>query len=230
MSMRTARPLPSAIGFLCVASASVAAAQACPALEKLQRPGVTDIHADPVAGNGSAPSYCRVTAVLRPTSDSEIGIEVWLPDRAAWNGKYQAVGNGGWGGSVNTADMAIALRRGYATSSTDTGHTGGRASFAPGHPEKLVDFGYRAIHEMTVTAKSLIDSYYGTAPRLSYFEGCSSGGRQALVEAQRFPADYDGIIAGATTNNFTPMMVERIWVAQATLTRPKTTSHPSFTR
>ena len=151
-----------------------------------------------------------------------------MPERAAWNGKYQAVGNGGWGGSINTMDMGAALQRGYATSSTDTGHTGGRASFAPGHPEKLIDFGYRAVHEMTVAAKSLIESYYGDAPKLSYFQGCSSGGRQALVEAQRFPQDYDGIIAGATTNNWTAMMFGRIWVAQATLSRPEDYIQPEL--
>ena len=226
--MRTAHFLMPAASVLCLASAGAAAAQACPALEKLQRPGVTDIHAAAVAASGDIPSFCRVAAVLRPTSDSEIHIEVWLPDRAAWNGKFQGVGNGGWGGSINTADMTTALRRGYATSSTDTGHTGGRASFAPGHPEKLIDFGYRAIHEMTIAAKVLVASYYATAPKLSYFEGCSSGGRQALMEAQRFPGDYDGIIAGASTNNFTALMTGRIWVAQATLTRPEDYIQPEL--
>ena len=189
---------------------------------------MTSVHAAEVAASGDLPSFCRVTAVLRPSSDSEIHIEVWLPDRSAWNGKYQGVGNGGWGGSINTADMDAALRRGYATSSTDTGHTGGRASFAPGHPEKLIDFGYRAIHEMTFAAKALIASYYGDAPKLSYFVGCSSGGRQALMEAQRFPEDYDGIIAGAATNNWTAMMFGRIWVAQATLTRPEDFIQPAL--
>ena len=213
---------------LCPASVCVAAAQSCPALENIQRPGMTGIHAATVAAGGDLPSFCRATAVLRPTPDSEIHIEVWLPDRAAWNGKYQAVGNGGWGGSVNTTDMAAALRRGYATSSTDTGHTGGSASFAPGHPQKLIDFGYRAIHEMTAAAKGLIASYYGNPPKLSYFQGCSSGGRQALMEAQRFPQDYDGIVAGATTNNWTAMMFGRIWVAQATLTRPEDYIQPEL--
>ncbi len=211
-----------------VAPTCVAATQSCPALAKVLRPGMTDVRTQEVGASADLPAFCRVTAVLRPSSDSTIGIEVWLPGSSHWNGKYQAVGNGGWGGSINTADMAAALSRGYATSSTDTGHTGGRASFAIGHPEKLIDFGYRAIHEMTATAKALIASYYGEAAKLSYFQGCSSGGRQALMEAQRFPQDFDGIIAGATTNNWTAMMFARIWVAQATLTRPEDYIQPEL--
>jgi feruloyl esterase len=176
----------------------------------------------------SKPSaFCRVAATLRPTSDSEIKIEVWLPEAHAWNGKYEAAGNGGWGGSLNYGDMTSALSGGYATSSTDTGHTGGRASFATGHPEKLIDFGYRSIHEMTLAAKQMIAAFYGHGPRLSYFAGCSSGGRQALMEAQRFPRDYDGIVAGAPTNNWTKLMFGRIWVAQATLSDPASYIDPS---
>ena len=110
------------------------------------------------------PSFCRVAATLRPTSDSEIKIEVWLPSPSVWNGKYEAAGNGGWAGSLNYRDMAAALARGYATSSTDTGHTGGRASFAMGHPEKLIDFGYRSIHEMTLAANGTIPAGYGHCP------------------------------------------------------------------
>ena len=93
--------------------------------------------------------------------------------------------------------MMTALARGYATSSTDTGHTGNTAAFAPGHPEKVIDFGWRAVHEMTLAAKQVIAAYYDSGPRYSYWNGCSAGGRQAMKEAQRFPADFDGIIAGA---------------------------------
>jgi feruloyl esterase len=163
------------------------------------------------------PAYCRVAATLRPTSDSEIKIEVWLPEAAAWNGKFKGTGNGGWGGAIEPGELAGAVQRGYAAASTDTGHTGGSASFAMGHPEKLVDFGYRSVHEMTVAAKALIAAFYGESQKLAYFEGCSSGGRQALMEAQRFPDDYDGIVAGSATNNWTKMMFGRIWVGQATL-------------
>lgn len=145
------------------------------------------------------PAHCRVAAVLRPSPDSHIEIEVWMPAEN-WNGKFQAVGNGGWAGTISYAAMATALQEGYATASTDTGHKGGNALFAIGHPEKLVDFAYRAIHEMTVRAKALINAYYKRPARLSYFNGCSTGGRQGLMAAQRYPEDFDGIVAGAPAN------------------------------
>ena len=117
-----------------------------------------------------------------------------------WNGKFQAVGNGGWAGVISYPAMASAVREGYATASTDTGHKGGDATFAPGHSEKIVDFSYRAVHSMTVTAKALIKAYYGRSPVLSYWNGCSTGGRQGLMSAQRYPEDFDAIIAGAPAN------------------------------
>jgi feruloyl esterase len=147
------------------------------------------------------PSFCRVTATLTPTSDSEIRTEVWLPT-AGWNGKFQAVGNGGWAGVISYQSLAQAVAAGYATASTDTGHTGNSAAFALGHPEKVVDMGYRAVHEMTVQAKAIADAFYGAQPRLSIWNGCSQGGRQGITEAQRYPADYDAIIAGAPAVNW----------------------------
>jgi len=143
------------------------------------------------------PSFCRVAVTLTPSSDSDIRIEVWLPDSSTWNGKFQAVGNGGWAGTIAYPAMANALAGGYATTSTDTGHVGNTASFALGHPEKVIDIGYRAVHEMTVQAKAIVNGYYNSAPKYSYFNGCSLGGRQGITEAQRYPADYDGIVAGA---------------------------------
>jgi feruloyl esterase len=175
----------------------------------------------PATGRGAAqqnaafkqlPAFCRVAATLKPSSDSDIKIEVWLPV-SGWNGKYQAVGNGGWAGVISYPAMADALGRGYATSSTDTGHVGGSGSFALGHQEKLIDFGYRSEHEMTVKSKAIINAFYGNAPQLSYWNGCSTGGRQGLKEAQMFPNDYDGIIAGAPANR-TAMS---LWVAFAVL-------------
>jgi feruloyl esterase len=162
------------------------------------------------------PAFCRVAATLTPTSDSDIKIEVWLP-ASGWNGKLQAVGNGGWAGSISYAAMAAALARGYATSSTDTGHTGGRGSFALGHPEKFIDFAYRSEHEMTIAAKAIVDRYYGRAPQRSYWNGCSTGGRQGLAEAQRYPDDFDGIIAGASANPRTYLNAWQLSVAQAML-------------
>jgi feruloyl esterase len=141
------------------------------------------------------PEFCRTALTLTPTSDSDIKVEVWLP--VNWNGRFQAVGNGGFAGVLPYAAMARAVLDGYATAGTDTGHVGNNADFVPGHPEKLVDFGYRAIHEMTVAAKRVIDAHYGRAPQFSYFNGCSQGGRQGITSAQRYPADFNGIVAGA---------------------------------
>jgi feruloyl esterase len=190
----------------------------CERLQSLSLPHATITAAESIPAQGSSPAHCRVDATLRPSADSDIRIEVLLP--AHWNGNFEAVGNGGWAGTINRAEMAAALRRGYATSSTDTGHDTPGASFALGHPEKLIDFGYRSEHEMTVAAKAIVAAFYAVGPKLSYFVGCSSGGRQALMEAQRFPNDYDGIAAGAATNNWNNMMFGRIWVAQATLKDP----------
>jgi feruloyl esterase len=159
------------------------------------------------------PAFCRVEATLTPSSDSDIKIEVWLPT-ADWNGKFQAVGNGAWSGAIGYAALADALRRGYAASSTDTGHAGGSASFALGHPEKLIDFAYRSEHEMTVKAKAIVNAFYGSAPKYSYWNGCSAGGRQALKEAQMFPADFDGIIAGAPGLDWSGRSAQAVKVAQ----------------
>ena len=156
-------------------------------------PGPTNASAASVFG--TLPAFCRVTARLTPTPDSDIRIEVWLP-RSGWNRKMQAAGNGGLGGTVPYAALAAAVRAGYAAAGTDTGHVGGNADFVPGHPEKLVDFAYRAIHAMTVSAKAVVTAHYDARPVKSYFSSCSTGGRQGLVEAQRYPEDFDGIVAG----------------------------------
>ena len=156
---------------------------------------------------------CRVTATLKPSADSDIHIEVWLPN--VWNGKYEAVGNGAWSGSIGYAAMADAVRRGYATSGTDTGHVGNTAQFALGHPEKFIDFAYRSEHEMTVAAKATIAAFYGAAPTHSYWNGCSAGGRQALKEAEMFPSDYDGIIAGAPGLDWSGRSAQAVRVAHA---------------
>jgi len=167
------------------------------------------------------PAFCRVAATLKPSADSDIKIEVWLP-ASGWNGKFEAVGNGGWAGTIGYSAMAQALARGYATTSTDTGHSTPGGSFALGHPEKLTDYAYRSEHEMTVKAKAVVDAFYGNAPTRSYFNGCSTGGRQALTEATRFPDDFDGIIAGAAANPKTHLDTWRIWMGLQTLKDPET--------
>jgi len=162
------------------------------------------------------PSFCRVQGVIKPAADSEIQFEVWMPV-AGWNGKYFSAGNGGFAGSILYPQLAAALRNGYAASSTDTGHQGSATSaeWAVGHYEKIVDFAYRSIHETAEKSKAVIQSYYGGNPKHSYFSGCSNGGRYALLEAQRYPADYDGIIAGAAANFWTHNIAGFVWDAQA---------------
>jgi feruloyl esterase len=172
------------------------------------------------------PAFCRVAAIASPTSDSMIKYEVWMP-AADWNGRFQAVGNGGWAGSMSYKAMGPALQHHYATASTDTGHEDNTANFAFGHPQKLADFAGRSVHEMTVGAKAIIAAYYGKPTRYSYWNGCSTGGRQALVEAQRYPLDYNGIIAGAPANYWTHLMFATLWPATADLIDPATYIPPT---
>lgn len=215
-------------------SASPLLAATCESLASLKLPNATITLANTVAagsfapptpgGSGMAgraaftqfenlPSFCRVTATLTPTGDSDIKIEVWMPV-SGWNGKLESVGNGGWAGTISYPALALALTDGYATASTDTGHVGANARFALGHPEKLLDFGYRAVHEMTVTAKAIIEAFYRQGPTRSYWNGCSTGGRQGLAEAQLYPADYNGISAGAPANYMTHLQAWSLWVAR----------------
>ena len=206
-----------------ILSQSVAAASSCDSLMSLSLARTTITSTTTVAAGGFAlpqgtppgppgtftsyntlPAFCRVHGVTKASADSHIEFEVWLPV-SGWNGKCQGAGNGGFAGSIDYPDMAVALSAGYATSSTDTGHQGGGtdAKWALGHLEKIADYGHRAIHETAETAKAIIRTFYGMAPKHSYFSSCSNGGREALMEAQRYPADYDGIIAGAPAGFFT---------------------------
>jgi len=165
-------------------------------------------------------AICRIQGVLRPTPDSAITFEVWLPAEG-WNGRFLGVGNGGFAGSIGYTNLVAAVQGGYAAASTDTGHGPGLtdASWAVGHPEKVVDFGWRAVHLTAVAGKTLTAGFYGAPPQKSYFSSCSNGGRQGLMEAQRFPEDYDGIIAGAPAYNWTGLFTNFVWNAQA-LARP----------
>ncbi len=144
------------------------------------------------------PAFCRVQAVSKPSSDSDIRFEVWLPEPAAWNHKFLSTGEGGFAGQLNyqrpglDGAMDELLRRGYATASTDTGHLSSDTWWAIGHPEKITDYLYRAKHVSTVAAKAIVARYYGQAAAHSYFSSCSNGGRQGLIEAQRYPDDFDG--------------------------------------
>src|SRR5262245_8171868 len=230
---------------LLIPSPPASAAASCESLASLRLPQTTITRAESVGPNGfSRPfrgpgtgrvgrafatraPFCRVAATLEPSSDSEIKIEVWLPSEG-WNGKFQAVGNGNWGGIISYPAMAAALAAGYATSSTDTGHEGVNARFALGHPEKLVDYAYQSEHEMTVKAKAIIEAFYGRAPAQSYFNGCSTGGRQAIMEAERYPADFDGIVAGSIANPKTHLDAWRIASAQTMFKTPEGTIPPEM--
>jgi feruloyl esterase len=161
------------------------------------------------------PAFCRVTATLKPSTDSDIKMELWMP-AAGWNGKFVVPGNGGFAGTLAPAGLATALRSGYAAATTDTGHEGGSGAFMLDHPEKLTDFADRAIHETTAKGKAIVAAFYGNGPRLSYFNGCSTGGRQALTAAQRFPDDFDGIVAGAPAIYASHQSAGQIWIWQAT--------------
>jgi len=207
---------------LCLAAEAAFAAPDCAALLKLSLPNTTVTRAESVAAGTFTPpghrpmpylpAFCRVSGVIKPSADSNIPFEVWMP-AAGWNGRFQGAGNGGFAGSILYDQMATALTHGYATAGTDTGHQGGMADagWARQHPEKVIDFGYRAIHDMTTTARAVIGAYYGEPPAYSYFSSCSNGGRQALMEAQRYPDDYDGIIAGAPANYLTHLFANAVW-------------------
>ena len=220
MQRHTTRAMALALPFLIFACAPLTAATICENLSAVKLPDTTILLAQRVAAGAltlptplpspgprggltfvsekDLPEFCRVAAVTKPSKDSEVKFEVWMP-ASNWNGKFMGLGNGGMAGSISYGSMAAALSRGYAASSTDTAHqgTGQDGSSALGHRRSRIDFGYRAVHETTLRAKLMIAAYYGRAPKFSYWNGCSTGGRQALVEAQRFPADYNGIVSGA---------------------------------
>lgn len=154
-------------------------------------------------------AFCRISAVLSPVQGSNINIEVWMPMQN-WNSKLVAVGNGGLAGSVSYEALAEAVAEGFAAVSTDTGHEGGDPAFLQDEV-RFTDFAHRAIHEMTVAAKSLVTEFYSTNPRFTYFNGCSTGGRQALTAVQRYPNDFDGVVAGAPANSTLRMTMQQLW-------------------
>jgi Tannase and feruloyl esterase len=170
----------------------------------------------------TVPAFCRVRLDAKPSADSDIKIEVWLP-LTNWTGRLQAIGNGGFAGLIDYYQIAEAMSKGYVSTTTDAGHAASLpidASWAPGHPEKVADFGYRAVHVMTQLARAVAKAFYGSEPKHSYFAGCSDGGREALMEAQRFPADYDGILAGAPANDWTALLSMAVADTQALTSEP----------
>jgi hypothetical protein len=207
------------------------AANDCAGLKSLALPDTTVVSAERVAAGGimlpsgptrkDMPAFCRVSGILHPTTDSVIRFEVWLP-LAGWNTRLLNVGNGGFAGSISYSQMAGNLVRGYATAGSDAGHQAEAedASWAFHHPEKIADFGYRAVHLTALRSKDLVKAFYGQAQKTAYFDACSDGGREALMEAQRFPEDYDGILAGAPANNWVHMLSAGISIAKVTIGNP----------
>jgi feruloyl esterase len=167
------------------------------------------------------PAFCRVQGVSKPSADSNIAFEVWLPQPANWNTKFLSAGEGGFAGTLNYTRNGLdggldeLLKRGYATASTDTGHVASDTWWAVGHPEKTIDYLYRAKHVVTVAAKAAISAFYGRPPSRSYFSSCSNGGRQGLLEAQRYPDDYDGLVIGAPWNFQSHSNAGFVWDTQA---------------
>jgi feruloyl esterase len=217
------RPIFLLLTAFFVAGELPARAATCETLTRLKLPHTTIATAELVpAGTftppsaapiGDLPGFCRVAATLTPTTDSDIRVELWMPE-SGWNSRFEGTGNGGFAGGIGWGVLARELRRGFAVANTDMGMrppAGSDAGAFVGHPEKWADWGYRSTHEMTVVSKLLIKAYYETAPRYSYFSGCSTGGEQALMESQRFPDDYDGILGGAAANNRTGVHASILW-------------------
>ena len=161
--------------------------------------------------------FCRVAGFLTPTTDSHIGFEVWLPPADKWNHKFQAIGNGGFAGSLNYRSLIPVLARGYAGMTTDEGHIGDPANpvedltWALGHPEKFIDYSYRAEHLTTVVSKQIVDAYYGSEPAHSFYTGCSAGGIQGMVELLRYPKDFDGYVIGDATPDHLGQEIAAFW-------------------
>lgn len=197
-----------------------AAATDCAALGALTLPNATIDAAESIAAGAytppggraltNLPAFCRIHGIASPVTGSQIGFEVWLP-QAGWNKKLQMIGNGGYSSSFSTNELGDLVRAGYVAVATDTGHSGNDPDFARGRPESIADWGHRAVHESVVNAKRLVQAMYASAPAHSYFKGCSTGGHQGLMEAQRYPGDFDGILAGDPGNNRTHLNAGFLW-------------------
>jgi len=204
----------------------------CAGLKNLKLDATTITLAEPVTSGevtieGEAPmrelpTFCRVAGVIRPSNDSEIHFEVWMPEQG-WNGRFMGVGNGGFAGSIGYRQFESALKRGFAVAGSDAGHEGNAtdATWAYQHPEKVKDFGWRAVHVTRERAKQIVQAYYGKPETKAYFDSCSDGGREALMEAQRFPDDYDGILAGAPANAWSTMLAAGVGAMQAQMLNPR---------
>jgi feruloyl esterase len=202
--------------------AKPAFAASCEDIAHLRLPNVVIEHATEITSGVFAepgpekhtevglPTFCQVVGVAIPVRGSRIGFEVWLP-LSGWNSRLSMTGNGTYGANLSYTQMAMMLRRGDVAVATNTGHEAGQEEFAIGRPEAIADWAYRAVHETVVTAKEIIRNFYARAATFSYFAGCSTGGYQALTAAQRYPLDFNGIIAGDPGNNRAPLSMSFLW-------------------
>ncbi len=197
--------------------------RACDSLSRFTTPAVTVTTAEVVSSGAftppsgkpltGLPPFCRVAAVLQPSSDSAIRIELWMP-QTHWNGRLEGTGNGGFAGNLAYGALAAGVQQGYAIVNTDMGMAtppGQDATAFLNRPERWKDWGFRSTHEMTAQAKRFVTAFYQRPPAHNYFVGCSTGGEQAWMEAQRYPDDYDGIIGGAPANHRTGVHTSILW-------------------
>lgn len=210
-------------------AAELTADQACQSLTSLNDNSVTVTSVTRIAGHNpeygnDLSAFCRMTATLRPSADSDIRVEVWLPEH--WNGSYLGTGNGGLGGKLDKTALEDGVRRGFAVANTDLGTSAGAAAMT-GKMDMVADFGYRATHLMTLLAKAAIVQYYHRPPSWSFFRGCSTGGGQGMHEAQQFPADYNGILAGAPGASRVPAHLAFFWAYRATHLTPDSALTPA---
>ncbi|MDR0310859.1 MAG: tannase/feruloyl esterase family alpha/beta hydrolase [Acidobacteriota bacterium] len=218
--------------FVLTASQAAFAQQSCESLKSIKLPNVTFTNAEAAAPGWEMPAqtgfintasqkipvaFCRVEGYATPTSDSRIGFEVWLPIEKNWNGKFLAAGNPGFIGSLPRGALSGIMQRGYVAAATDTGHVDETAKWAIGHPEKWADWGYRAVHETAVVAKRLARDYYGRPVEYSYWNSCHNGGNQGLAEAQRYPDDFDGIVAADPAFNISRLQPGTLYLSWVSL-------------
>ena len=213
----------AALAFGLAGANGALAANSCSALANIKIADTTITAAESVAAGtfkapdqknySDLPAFCRVTATISALPNSAVRIELWMPQQG-WKGLFEGTGNGGYGGDFIYSALAQGVRRGYAAANTDQGTAPAHAldgDTMVGHPVKWGDWGFRATHQMTEVGKEIVSAFYGKAPSHSYFSGCSTGGQQGLIEAQKYPDDYDGIAAGAPAINRTHLHAAFVW-------------------
>jgi pimeloyl-ACP methyl ester carboxylesterase len=201
-----------------LADVDITLAESVASGDALRNSGLPTMYGAPAVVGKASVEFCRVAGHIRPTPDSDIGFEVWLP-ASGWDGRLHGIGVGGFAGAIDYQILGKSVEAGQAVVASDTGHGGGPlvSIWAKDHPEKLRDYAYRGIHLATVAAKQIVKAYYHKPQDKAYFVGCSGGGRQGLVEAARYPDDYDGILSGAPAASFTQLTTAMVNAQQAQL-------------